>query len=158
VNGHFEYKGYIGSAEVDVQGGALVGKLLYIRDTITYSATSVPELESAFHEAVDDYLATCAEEASEPDSPCKGSFNVRIGPERHRSVAIAALRMGVGLNDFVCKALDSVIQPAPHQTILHRHEVRVVQTTSTGDPKQWTLTTASHGPNWNLDNDAASKH
>ena len=68
----FEYLGYLGSAEVDADSRALVGKLLFIRDVITYSASSVPELEIEFKAAVDDYLATCAELGDEPDIPCKG--------------------------------------------------------------------------------------
>jgi predicted HicB family RNase H-like nuclease len=123
VNSQFEYKGYVGSAEIDIEGKALVGKLLFIRDTITYSALVIEDLEAAFHEAVDDYLAACAEEGTEPDFPCKGSFNVRIGPELHRKVAIAARRQGVGLNEFVCFALNEVTQPHGPQTIVHNYLV-----------------------------------
>jgi len=136
-----EYKGYIGSADVDFENRVLVGRLLFIRDTIAYSASSVEGIEAAFREAVDDYLATCAEEGDEPDLPCKGSFNVRVGPERHRAVAIAARRDGVGLNEFVCSALDDAIRtPAPH-TVVHQHEVTVrlagkPSVTFTGEPQR----------------------
>jgi predicted HicB family RNase H-like nuclease len=109
VNAVFEHRGYIGSAEVDVDGGVLFGKLLYIRDTITYHANTVEALRTAFQEAVDDYLATCAELGEQPDQPLKGSFNVRVGPERHRKMAIEARRKNMGLNDFVCWALDRTL-------------------------------------------------
>lgn len=102
----FEYKGYLGSAEVDIEGNALVGKLLFIRDTVTYSANDPKGLEAAFREAVDEYLDTCKELDHEPDVPCKGSFNVRVGPDRHREVALHARRKGLGLNEFVCYAID----------------------------------------------------
>jgi len=149
----YEYKGYVGSAEVDIEGSALVGKLLYIRDTITYSASSPADLESAFREAVDDYLRACAEDGSEPDVPCKGSFNVRVGALRHRNVAIAARRAGVGLNEFVCTALDEAVAVGT-RTILHRHRHEVsLQVTSTGHHQEWTAlthsqlgNTASDGP------------
>src|ERR1700726_3887523 len=95
MNKQFEYQGYIGSAEVDIENGLLFGRLLFIRDAITYNAATVEELKDAFHEAVDDYLAACEEDGSEPDVPCKGSFNVRVGPERHRKVAIAARNQDV---------------------------------------------------------------
>ena len=141
MNGHFEYKGYLGSAEVDTEGGALVGKLLYIRDTITYSATDVAALKTAFEEAVDDYLEACEEDGAEPDLPCKGSFNVRVGPERHRRIAIAARIAGVGLNDFVCSSLDAATSVP--RAVLHRHEVRVM-TSGPNQTKEFTaLTSAS---------------
>lgn len=141
MNTTFDYKGYIGSAEIDVESRILVGKLLFIRDSIGYSATSVEELEAAFREAVDDYLATCAEDGDEPDVPCKGGFNVRIGPERHRLVAIAARREGVGLNEFVCSALDDAIRTHAPRTVVHQHEVTVMlagkpSVTFTGEPQR----------------------
>ena len=79
----YEYKGYFGSAEVDVESSTLHGRLLFIRDAIGYSAESTQQLRQEFELAVDEYLQYCAERGDVPDRPCKGSFNVRIGPERH---------------------------------------------------------------------------
>jgi len=142
VNSHLEYKGYLGSADVDVEGGALVGKLLYIRDTITYSALNVSDLEKAFREAVDDYLAACAEDGSQPDVPCKGSFNVRVGPARHREIALAARVQKIGLNEFICLALDREIGHAAVRTIVHKHEVSVIGMTADDGPSYMTAFTA----------------
>lgn len=102
---HFEYKGYLGSAEIDVESRVLVGKLLFLRDVVAYSGTDVNGLEAAFREAVDEYLATCAELGDEPDVPCKGSFNVRVGAPLHREIALKARARGIGLNEMVCEAL-----------------------------------------------------
>lgn len=151
-----EYKGYIGSAEVDTESRVLIGRLLFIRDAIAYSATSVEGLEAAFREAVEDYLSTCAEEGDEPDVPCKGSFNVRVGPERHRLAAIAARREGVGLNEFVSNAIDDAVRTRAPRTVVHQHEVTVTlaatpSTTFTGDPQQLVVSTG--GTNWGSDND-----
>ena len=121
-----EYKGYLGSAEVDVENGVLVGKLLFIRDVITYSSESPRGLEAAFHEAVGDYLETCAEDGSEPDVPFKGSFNVRIGPERHRDAVLAARSKNMGLNDFVCAAIDAATRRPQAVQHVHKHEVVVL--------------------------------
>jgi len=118
-----EYKGYFGSAEVDVEGNALVGKLLFMRDVITYSAATAKGLQKAFREAVDDYLETCKELGTEPDTPCKGTFNVRIGPELHRQVALIARTKGMGLNEFVREALASAIHPS-RQLVEHQHNHR----------------------------------
>ena len=101
----YEYKGYLGSAEVDTASAMLVGKLLFIRDSIGYSANTPAELERAFHEAVDDYLSTCEEQGDDPDVPCKGSFNVRIDPALHRKAAVKSRAQGVTLNQFVEQAI-----------------------------------------------------
>lgn len=144
MSSHFEYKGYLGSAEVDAENGVLHGRLLFIRDAIGYSAPTVQELRSAFESAVDDYLGACAEEGDEPDIPCKGSFNVRVGPERHRDAALRARQKGLGLNEYVCTALDEAARSAAQRTVVHRHEF--VLTTGTeptkrvaasGQPSAW---------------------
>jgi predicted HicB family RNase H-like nuclease len=125
MTNHFEYKGYLGSAEVDIEGGILAGKLLFIRDVIAYSATTPAKLEKAFREAVDEYLRTCEELRDEPDTPCKGSFNVRVGPELHRDAALAARAKGMGLNEFVCQALAAAVQDRRPERVEHVHQVFV---------------------------------
>lgn len=141
MKSHFEYKNYLGSAEVDAETMVLVGRLMFIRDVITYSATSVKELEEAFREAVDDYLATCAELGDEPEVPCKGTFNVRVGSERHREVALVARARGMGLNDYICAALDAALGQGHVIQHVHRHELLVG--TSTQQTEFVAATTAS---------------
>ena len=148
MNDIFEYAGYIGSAEVDGENDVLFGRLLYIRDVIGYHGNSVTELKAAFREAVDDYLAQCEEEGTEADKPCKGSFNVRVGPERHRRVAIAARVAGVGLNEFVAQAIDGALEPKATK-IVHNHQWVMVagesRTAFTGDSTRLTFVAASVG-------------
>lgn len=142
---YFEYKGYLGSAEFDTTTLSLAGKLLFIRDVIAYSATSPEGLRAAFEEAVDDYLTTCAELGDKPDVPCKGTFNVRVGPQLHREAALKARTKGVGLNEFVCQAVAAAVSEPLNHTIqhLHEHSVKVqilgetVMTATTQKPAQW---------------------
>lgn len=100
-----EYKGYIGSVETDFDDDILFGKLLHIRDLVTYEAESPKALNEAFREAVDDYLADCEEEGYEPDKPFKGVFNVRVKPELHKELVLAAKASGFSLNEYVGVAL-----------------------------------------------------
>ena len=41
------------------------GSVINTRDVITFQGESVQELENAFHESVDDYLAWCREDGVE---------------------------------------------------------------------------------------------
>ena len=45
------------------------GQLLYIRALVTYEGTDADGLQSAFEEAMDDYLALCHAEGHTPDIP-----------------------------------------------------------------------------------------
>jgi predicted HicB family RNase H-like nuclease len=100
-----EYKGYFGSVEYSDEDEVLHGRLEFIRDLVTYEGTDAKGLKRAFHQAVDDYLALCAEEGRKPDEPLKGSFNVRPGRELHRRTMLAARRKGTNLNTIVSDAL-----------------------------------------------------
>ncbi len=103
------YKSYFGTVEYSSKDHCLFGKLAYIRDLVNYEGQTVKELESAFKEAVDDYLAFCKERGRIPNIPCKGSFNVRIGSELHRSALAAARQRDLTLNEFVKQSIEQAI-------------------------------------------------
>ncbi|MFM7346286.1 MAG: type II toxin-antitoxin system HicB family antitoxin [Tagaea sp.] len=100
-----EYKGYLGSVEFSDEDETLHGRLEFIRDLVTYEGADAKKLKKAFHEAVDDYLALCEAQGRKPDTPLKGSFNVRPGRDLHRRAALFAKRRGVNLNTVVSDAL-----------------------------------------------------
>ena len=54
--------------------------LLVIRDIVTFHGETVDELEKAFKEAVDDYLATCEKPGVKPNKPYSGKLTLRIPP------------------------------------------------------------------------------
>ncbi len=56
-----EYKGYTASVEFDQRDRIFVGRVLDVRDIISFHGASAEELRAAFHIAVDDYLADCSE-------------------------------------------------------------------------------------------------
>jgi len=99
------YKAYLGSAELSPEDGVFFGKVLFIRDLVSYEAENAEELVEAFEAAVDTYLDDCVAEGREPDAPFKGSFNIRVGPALHRRLAIAARERGVSLNEVVATTL-----------------------------------------------------
>ncbi len=107
---YLRYKNYLGTIEAELETNTLFGKLAFIRDTVTYEGTTLQELELEFKNSVDAYLASCDELGREPQTPCKGSFNIRTGEELHRAAIIAA--EGQSLNSFVCEAIREKIARA----------------------------------------------
>lgn len=101
-----EHKGYYGSVSFSAEDHILHGKLLYIRALVTYEAATVVKLEHAFREAVEDYLELCQAEDIKPETPFKGSFNVRVGRNLHRKIALEAARRGMSLNSLIIDALE----------------------------------------------------
>lgn len=100
-----EYKGYQGTAELDLERKVCRGKLLFITDLVTYEAGAIANLQHEFEAAVDDYLDTCAELGKHPVKPASGLFNVRVPPEMHRDVVLKARREDMTLNEAVNRAI-----------------------------------------------------
>ena len=103
------YRGYVGSIEISEEDDVIFGKVLGISDLISYEGTSCSDLIRDFHEAVDDYLATCEAEGIEPEVPYKGSFNVRVTPALHEHLARYAIGCGRSLNSCVQEALERYV-------------------------------------------------
>lgn len=99
------YKDFVGTVQYNADDKVFHGKLAFITDLVTFEGTSVDELESAFLEAVDDYLELCDSVGKKPEKSFAGSFNIRMKPELHRQVAIASLEKGISLNQLVVEAV-----------------------------------------------------
>ncbi len=107
-----EYRGYNGSVEFSADDRILHGELVGIRDTVTFEGADVTSLEHNFRSAVDEYLAFCTSENKVPDTPYKGTFNVRISPDLHKRAALFASDHHKKLNNIVREALESYLQTA----------------------------------------------
>ncbi len=99
------HKGYQGSVQFSEKDRVFHGKVEFIRSLISYEGTDVDGLETAFREAVDDYLELCEQEGKEPETAFKGTFNVRTGADLHRKAALFAKQKGLNLNNVVIDAL-----------------------------------------------------
>ncbi|MDF1684787.1 MAG: toxin-antitoxin system HicB family antitoxin [Legionellaceae bacterium] len=77
----------------------------FIYALVSLEWETAKEIDAAFKEAVDDYLNSCVARGIEPDTPFKGSLNVRIGRERHEKAAPLVRETG-------CKSLNSLINQA----------------------------------------------
>lgn len=91
-------KGCRAAVTFDADAGIFHGEVVGTRDVITFTGTSVAELEREFRFSVDDYLAVCAERGRRPDKPFSGKIPLRVSPEIHRAAALAAKAQGKSLN------------------------------------------------------------
>jgi len=108
------HKGYVGHMEVDDEAGIIFGRILDIRDVITFKGETVTEAKEAFQDSVDDYLNFCEEIGQEPDKPFSGKLPFRTSPERHRQLFLTATKSGKSINawmdEVLAKAADDFIK------------------------------------------------
>lgn len=104
------YKGYLGSVNYSDKDQVFFGKIEGINGLVNFEGESVKELTEAFHEAVDDYLAYCADEGISPDKSYTGILNVRLTPSIHRQIAMLAMQAGLSINAYIKDALEEKVE------------------------------------------------
>lgn len=92
------YKGYAARIQYSDEDGCFVGHIAGIHDNVGFHGDSVAQLRAAFKEAVDDYLNTCEELNRPPQKPYSGKLMLRVAPEVHAAVAMAAEVQGKTLH------------------------------------------------------------
>ena len=100
------YNGYYGSVECDLAAGLLFGQVLFVSGLISYEADTVHDLKAAFVVAIEEYLLDCEALRKEPNKSLTGSFNVRLGGERHKLLSVRARKDDISVNQVLCIAVD----------------------------------------------------
>lgn len=90
IMNRMKYQGYSAVVEYDADDRLFVGHILGIRDIVGFHGSTVDELEVAFQEAVDHYLEVCERIGQKPQRPYSGKLTLRVPPEIHSAVAVAA--------------------------------------------------------------------
>lgn len=100
-----EYNGYVGRIEYDDEAELFHGEIVNLKDVITFQGRSVEELRSALEDSVRVYINFCRERGEEPEKPFSGRFLVRVSPDVHRAIAVAAAREEKSVNAWVRETL-----------------------------------------------------
>ncbi|MBF0367910.1 MAG: type II toxin-antitoxin system HicB family antitoxin [Magnetococcales bacterium] len=103
------HKGYAAGVEYSEEDGCFIGRVAGIKPIITFHGDSVDELRERFHDAVDFYLETCAEQGEKPDKPFSGNIMARVGPDLHARAKSMAEAHGQSLNRFVTDAIERAV-------------------------------------------------
>jgi predicted HicB family RNase H-like nuclease len=107
------YRNYTAVVDYDPVDRIFVGHLLGIRDIVGFHGSTVEELETGFHDAVDHYLEVCEKIGQEPQKSYSGKLTLRIPPETHLAVANAAEINKKSINQWAADVL--------HQAALLEH-------------------------------------
>lgn len=113
MNNSMTYKGYTAAIHFSAEDECLVGHIMGVNGIVGFHGDSVKEIRRAFHESVDDYLATCAKAGREPNKPYSGKVTLRLPPELHARLAVQAEANGSSLNNWLVSALSRSVSQHP---------------------------------------------
>lgn len=100
-----KYQDYTAKIEYDSMDKIFVGHIIGIHDIVSFHGSTVEELESAFHDAVQHYLEVCERIGQKPQRSYSGKLTVRIPPEVHLAVATAAETNNKTINQWASEVL-----------------------------------------------------
>jgi predicted HicB family RNase H-like nuclease len=103
------YRGYAARIAYSDEDDCLIGHIAGIRDVVGFHGESVAELRTAFEEAVDDYLETCARLGRAPQKPYSGKLLLRVDPALHARAAMLAEAQGKSLNAWAQEVLANAV-------------------------------------------------
>ena len=104
-----KYKDYIARIEYDEEDRIFVGHLAGIKDIVGFHGTTVDELEGAFHESVNNYIAISKETGRSAQKPYSGKLMLRVSPDVHVAVATAAQIHGKSINQWASDTLEKAV-------------------------------------------------
>jgi predicted HicB family RNase H-like nuclease len=110
------YQGYTAKIEYDPFDKIFVGHIVGIRDIVSFHGSTVDELEAAFTEAVEHYLAVCAEIGQEPLRSYSGKLTLRMPPDVHMAVATAAEISSKSINQWATDVLRQAAESPAQET------------------------------------------
>ncbi len=89
-----KYKGYVSRIEHDNEERIFVGHLSGIKDIVGFHGATVDELESAFHESVNNYIEISEKTGRLAQKTYSGKLMLRVSPGIHAAVATLAQAKG----------------------------------------------------------------
>ena len=99
------HAGYQAKIEYDEDLDQFRGEILGLNGGADFYGKNPKELRAEFKKSLEVFLAVCNEKGMEPRRNFSGKFNLRISPELHERLAIAAQAEGKSINSIAQEAL-----------------------------------------------------
>ena len=101
--------GYHARIEYNADTDLFRGEILGLSGGADFYGANPDELRREFKKSLDVFLEVCKEQGIEPRRQFSGKFNLRISPELHEQLAMAAEAQGKSLNALAQETLQKSV-------------------------------------------------
>jgi predicted HicB family RNase H-like nuclease len=101
--------GYYARIEYNSDTDLFRGEILGLSGGADFYGANPDELRREFKKSLDVFLEVCKEQGIEPRRQFSGRFNLRIPPELHEQLAMAAAAQGKSLNALAQETLQKSV-------------------------------------------------
>jgi predicted HicB family RNase H-like nuclease len=102
--------GYHAKIEYDEELDLFRGEILGLSGGADFYGKNPKELRTEFKRSLKVFLEVCKEKGIKPRRHFSGKFNLRIPPELHEKLAIAAQAQGKSINTLAQEALEERVE------------------------------------------------
>jgi predicted HicB family RNase H-like nuclease len=99
-------KDYWAVIELDDSADQFHGRVVGINDVVDFYGSTPEELRREFATSVEEYLAWCREEGTEPERSWNGKMTLRPTDEQHRRFLLAAAAARKSVHGWMLNVLD----------------------------------------------------
>jgi predicted HicB family RNase H-like nuclease len=101
--------GYYARIEYNSDTDLFRGEIIGLSGGADFYGANPDELRREFKKSLDVFLEVCKEQGIEPRRQFSGKFNLRISPELHEQLAMAAEAQGKSLNALAQETLQKSV-------------------------------------------------
>jgi predicted HicB family RNase H-like nuclease len=101
--------GYYARIEYNSDTDLFRGEILGLSGGADFYGANPDELRREFKKSLDVFLEVCKDQGIEPRRQFSGKFNLRIPPELHKQLAMAAEAQGKSLNALAQETLQKSV-------------------------------------------------
>lgn len=110
MNNTLEYKGFRSKIEYSADDNLFVGRLIGIKDIVTFHGETVAELRKEMEGTVDFYIDVCEKSGKQLKKEYSGKVMLRLPNKLHEQIAEAAASAGKSINEWGRDVLESAVK------------------------------------------------
>lgn len=104
------YKSFTAKVEFSADDNLFVGRLLGVKDIVTFHGETVDELNSSMKETVDFYIEVCEKAGKKAKKNYSGKVLFRLPSRLHARIAETAESAGKSINEWGKEVLESAVK------------------------------------------------
>lgn len=110
MNNILSYKSFTAKIEYSADDEVFFGRLLGVKDIVTFHGTTVRELRTAMKETVEFYLEVERQTGESPKKRYSGKVMLRLPNKLHEKIAESAASAGKSINEWGKEVFESAVR------------------------------------------------
>ncbi|MEJ7849304.1 MAG: type II toxin-antitoxin system HicB family antitoxin [Pyrinomonadaceae bacterium] len=111
MNNTLSYKGLTAKVEFSAEDKLFVGRLIGVKEIVTFHGETVDELTSSMKETVDFYIEVCEKTGEKVKKSYSGKVMLRLPGKLHERIAEIAELSGKSINEWGKEVFESAVKP-----------------------------------------------